>query len=245
MQYLINHGGLVPFDGDGMREYLVDEYVRDDFDPPLVEGLRAGSLLEVPRGEVTSLSPFTSPRADDKSVAGCACRSARRTVNCADQLRVESHSKSRSCACVVTGNASGCYFDERLGAGLCPYVASCSVRPSVTSASCRRKRQIFNKGSLAVLCTALPPLPLSRPAGVARTWLVLVRAKDFVGKRALHEGSARNLNGDGLWNSGEEADFFTQGRLLRPVLLHYLLQLVPGKSLHRVVSCCAFGESRT
>lgn len=53
MQYLINHGGLVPFDGDGMREYLVDEYVRDDSEPPLVEGLRAGSLLEVPRGEVS------------------------------------------------------------------------------------------------------------------------------------------------------------------------------------------------
>lgn len=52
-QYLINHGGLVPFDGDGMREYLVDEYVRDSSDPPLVEGLRAGSLLEVPREEVS------------------------------------------------------------------------------------------------------------------------------------------------------------------------------------------------
>eukprot|EP00903_Cladosiphon_okamuranus_P013614 g12679.t1 len=50
-KYLINHGGLVPFDGDGMREYLVDEYVRDSSDPPLLEGLRAGSLLEVPRGE--------------------------------------------------------------------------------------------------------------------------------------------------------------------------------------------------
>ena len=43
----------MPFDGDGMREYLVDEYVRDSSDPPLVEGLRAGSLLEVPRGEVS------------------------------------------------------------------------------------------------------------------------------------------------------------------------------------------------
>ncbi|CAM9431453.1 unnamed protein product [Ectocarpus sp. 4 AP-2014] len=50
-KYLINHGGLVPFDGDGMREYLVDDYVRDSTDPPLVEGLRAGSLLEMPRGE--------------------------------------------------------------------------------------------------------------------------------------------------------------------------------------------------
>lgn len=43
----------MPFDGDGMREYLVDEYVRDSSDPPLVEGLKAGSLLEVPRGEVS------------------------------------------------------------------------------------------------------------------------------------------------------------------------------------------------
>lgn len=49
---MINNGGLVPFDGDGMREYLVDEYVRASSDPPLVDGLRAGSLLEVPRGEV-------------------------------------------------------------------------------------------------------------------------------------------------------------------------------------------------
>lgn len=43
----------MPFDGDGMREYLVDDYVRDSTDPPLVEGLRAGSLLEMPRGEVS------------------------------------------------------------------------------------------------------------------------------------------------------------------------------------------------
>lgn len=41
----------MPFDGDGMREYLVDDYVRDDSDPPLEPGLRAGSLLEVPRRE--------------------------------------------------------------------------------------------------------------------------------------------------------------------------------------------------
>ncbi|CAN0496034.1 unnamed protein product [Ectocarpus sp. 12 AP-2014] len=39
-----------------MREYLVDNYVRDSTDPPLVEGLRAGSLLEMPRGEVSYLS---------------------------------------------------------------------------------------------------------------------------------------------------------------------------------------------
>lgn len=46
----------MPFDGDGMREYLVDDYVQDSSDPPLVEGLRAGSLLEVPRGEVGRLT---------------------------------------------------------------------------------------------------------------------------------------------------------------------------------------------
>lgn len=42
----------MPFDGDGMREYLVDGHVRDSSGPPLVGGLRAGSLLGVPRGEV-------------------------------------------------------------------------------------------------------------------------------------------------------------------------------------------------
>lgn len=30
-----------------------------------------------------------------------------------------------------------------------------------------------------------------------------VDAKDFISKRALREGSARNLHGDGLWSSGE------------------------------------------
>lgn len=48
----------MPFDGDGMREYLVDEYVRDTSDQPLEEGLRAGSLLEVPRGEVDESTFF-------------------------------------------------------------------------------------------------------------------------------------------------------------------------------------------
>ena len=51
-QYTVDNGDLAPFDGDGMRERLVDEYVRDYSDQPHVEGLRAGSLLMVPREEV-------------------------------------------------------------------------------------------------------------------------------------------------------------------------------------------------
>lgn len=52
----------MPFDGDGMREYLVDEYVRDDSDAPVETGLRAGSVLEVPRGEVRTSRKGTCVR---------------------------------------------------------------------------------------------------------------------------------------------------------------------------------------
>ena len=42
----------MPFDGDGMQELVVDKYVQDSSDAPLAEGLKAGSLLEVPHGKV-------------------------------------------------------------------------------------------------------------------------------------------------------------------------------------------------
>lgn len=57
----------MPFDGDGMQEYLVDDYVRDTSDPPLVEGLRAGSLLEVPRGEVSRTFLSSSERCREEA----------------------------------------------------------------------------------------------------------------------------------------------------------------------------------
>lgn len=57
-QYTTSNGVLVPFDGDGMREYQVDKYVRDYSDPPHVEGLKAGSLLEVPSGKKVGLKGF-------------------------------------------------------------------------------------------------------------------------------------------------------------------------------------------
>ncbi|CAM9732362.1 unnamed protein product, partial [Discosporangium mesarthrocarpum] len=50
-QYGDDHGGLVPLDGDGMLSYAVDRYVRDDPEIPHEGGLKAGSLLRVPRGE--------------------------------------------------------------------------------------------------------------------------------------------------------------------------------------------------
>lgn len=59
-KYLVNNGGLLPFDGDGMREYLVDECVHDEQDGPLARGLRAGSLLEVPRKEVKSIPCYAA-----------------------------------------------------------------------------------------------------------------------------------------------------------------------------------------
>ena len=65
-QYRIRHGGLLPFDGDGMEDSVVDTYVQETSYAPLKEGLRAGSLLEVPHDEVgrsvgRSVDPSVGP----------------------------------------------------------------------------------------------------------------------------------------------------------------------------------------
>lgn len=53
-----------------MREYLVDDYVRDGSDAPIEAGLRAGSLLEVPRDEVCDRSYLSTVQGIRKQTTG-------------------------------------------------------------------------------------------------------------------------------------------------------------------------------